>query len=152
MSGLRLVVTMPFRDVIDPVYRSWRLGATLFAVFGVLALIVASLGLYSVLAFEVAERRAEMGLRSALGATPGWILRLVIGNGLRLAGVGIALGVAVGVVAASRAESLLFGVSAREPLVLAAVIVAMLGVSLAASGIPAWRIARVDPSETLRAD
>lgn len=152
MNGVRLVTTTPFRDVIDPAYRSWQLGATLFAAFGVLALIVASLGLYSLLAFEVTERRPEMGLRSALGATPGRIVRAVIGNGVRLSSVGIALGLAVGIIAASRAETLLFGVSAREPAVLATTIVAMLIVSAAACGLPAWRAARVDPNETLRAD
>ena len=152
MSGVRLVTSEPYRNTIDPSYSSWRLGATLFLAFGVLALVVASLGLYSVLAFEVAERRPEMGVRSALGATRARLVRLVLADGLRIAGVGVMLGLAVGWWAAGRAEGLLFGVSPHDPGVLAGVGAAMLLVSAVACGVPAWRAARVDPNETLRAE
>ncbi len=152
LSGVRLVGTEPFRNSIDPSYGSWRLGATLFMAFGLLALLVASMGLYSMLAFEVAERRPEMGVRSALGATRGRLVRLVLSDGLRLAGLGVVLGIGVGLWAAARARDLLFGVSPHDPRVLAVVAAAMLLVSVAASGVPAWRAARVDPNETLRAE
>ena len=152
LAGVRLVTSEPYRNTIDPSYGAWRLGATLFLAFGLLALIVASVGLYSVLAFEVAERRPELGVRSALGATRGRLVRLVLGEGLRIAALGIGIGLAAGWWAAGRAESLLFGVSPHDPWVLAAVAGAMLLVSTLACGLPAWRAARVDPNETLRTE
>jgi predicted permease len=148
----RLVTTEPYRDVIDPSYRSWRLGAVLFSAFGVLAILVAAVGLYSVLAFDVAERRPELGIRSALGATRGRIIRHVLTDGVRLAAIGVAVGLAAAFYGASRAAPLLFQVSPRDPVILAAVAAGVLVVSVAASGIPAWRAARVDPSDTLRAE
>jgi ABC-type antimicrobial peptide transport system permease subunit len=152
MPGVRLVSTQPYRDVVDPRYRSWTLGATLFAIFGLLALTVAAVGMYSVLAFDVAQRRSEMGVRAALGATRRQLLMLVSANGLRVAASGIAIGAIVVVIAARWTEPLLFRVSARDPLTLSAVALAMLVVAFAASGIPAWRAAASDPSESLRSD
>jgi predicted permease len=152
MPGVRLVSTQPYRDVVDPRYRSWTLGATLFAIFGLLALTVAAVGMYSVLAFDVAQRRTEMGVRAALGATRRQLLLLVSANGLRVAASGIAIGAIVIVIAARWTEPLLFRVSARDPLALSAVALAMLVVAVAASGIPAWRAAAADPSESLRSD
>jgi putative ABC transport system permease protein len=148
----RLVTTRPYRDVIDPSYRSWQLGAALFAAFGVLALLVAAVGLYSVLAFDVAERRPELGIRAALGASRGRIVRRVLADGVRLAGVGIGIGLAGALFGARRAAPLLFEVSPGDPRVLGAVGMAVLAVAVAASGIPAWRAARVDPNETLRSE
>jgi hypothetical protein len=152
MPGVRLVSTQPYRDVVDPRYRSWTLGATLFAIFGLLALTVAAVGMYSVLAFDVAQRRSEMGVRAALGATRRQLLMLVSANGLRVAASGIAIGAIVVVIAARWTEPLLFRVSARDPLTLSAVALAMLVVAFAACGIPAWRAAASDPSESLRSD
>jgi predicted permease len=152
MQGVRLVSTQPYRDVVDPRYRSWTLGATLFAVFGMLALVVAAVGLYSVLAFDVAQRRTELGVRSALGATRRQLLLLVSAAGLRVATAGIAIGAIVVVSAARWTEPLLFRVSARDPFALAVVALAMLVVAVIASGIPAWRAAAADPSESLRSD
>ncbi|HUG41787.1 MAG TPA: ADOP family duplicated permease [Longimicrobiales bacterium] len=152
LPSVRLVSARPYREVLDPQYRSWELGASLFGAFGVLALLVASLGLYSVLAFEVAERRPEMGVRAALGATRTRIVAFVMADGLRLAGLGVALGLLAAVLGAGWTESLLFGVSPRDPRVLAGVAILALGVSAAASGLPAWRATRVDPNEVLRAE
>ena len=152
LAGVRLVGTSPFREAVDPTFRSWQLGATLFSTFGLLALLVASVGLYSVLAFDIADRRREMGLRAALGATHGRLMRLVVGDGLRLAGLGVAIGVGAGVLLAPFARDLLFGVSPRDPWVMAAVAIAMLSVSAVACWLPAWRASRVDPNETLRAE
>lgn len=152
LPGVRLVSTQPYEDVVDPRYRSWTLGATLFAIFGLLALVVAAVGLYSVLAFDVAQRRAEMGVRSALGATRRQLLLLVSAAGLEVAIAGIAIGTFVVVIAARWTEPLLFRVSARDPLVLAAAAAFMLVVAIVASSIPAWRAARADPSESLRTE
>ncbi len=152
LPDARLITTEPFADVIDSSYRSWQLGATLFSAFGVLALIVAAAGLYSVLAFDIAERRAEIGIRAALGASRARLVRRVLTDGVRLAAGGVVLGVLIGIMAARRAEPLLFGVSATDPIVLVTVSAGVLLVAAVASGLPAWRAARVDPNDTLRAE
>lgn len=152
VPGVRLVTTEPMVDVVSPKYRAWTLGASLFTVMGVLALIVAAVGLYGILAFDVAQRRPELGVRSALGAGRGRLTRLVVGDGLRLAAMGIAAGLLVTLVAAPRIEPLLFRTRPLEPGILAAVGLVILLVAVAASGLPAWRAARVDPNEALRAE
>jgi predicted permease len=152
LPGVRLVTARPYRDVVDPKYRSWTLGATLFAVFGALALVVAAVGLYSVLAFDVAQRRTEMGVRSALGATREHLLLLVSSAGLKVAAAGIATGAVIILVAARWTEPLLFGISAHDPVSLSTAAAVILVVAILASGIPAWRAAGADPSESLRAD
>lgn len=152
LPSVRLVAATPYREVIDPQYRSWELGARLFAAFGVLALLVASLGLFSVLAFDVAERRRELGVRSALGATRVRMITFVLGGGLRLAAAGVLIGIAAALIAGRSAESLLFGVSPREPWVLLGVGLLTMAVAALASGVPAWRAARIAPNEALRAE
>jgi putative ABC transport system permease protein len=152
LPGVRLVSTQPYRDVVDPKFRSWSLGATLFAAFGLLALVVAAIGLYSVLAFDVAQRRAELGVRSALGARPRQLLVLVSSAGLKMAVAGIATGTVVIVAVARWIEPLLFHVSARDPVAVSAVAGFMVLIALLASGIPGWRAARADPGQALRAD
>ncbi len=152
IPGAKLVTTQPYEDVIDPSYRSWQLGATLFAAFGVLALLVAAVGLYSVLSFNVLERRPELGIRSALGAGSARLIRLFLGDGIRVAGIGTLLGLAAGGFAATRAEPLLFRVDPLDPRVLGAVAVAVLTVAAVASVLPAWRATRVDPNEVLRSE
>jgi predicted permease len=152
VPGLRLVAAEPFRDVVDPSYRSWRLGATLFSAFGLLALLVASVGLYSVLAFDVAERRAEMGIRAALGATRNRLVGSVLVSGVRPAALGVLLGLAASAYGAWAARDLLFGTPPYAPAAFIPAAGAMLVVAAAASGIPAWRAAKVDPNEALRAD
>jgi predicted permease len=139
-------------SILDPQIRPWRLGATLFGAFGLLALAVAAVGLYGVLAYDVAQRRHELGVRVALGARARDVLQLVVGRGLRLAAVGVALGLALAALAAPRIGELLFGVSPRDPATLAGVAGALLVVALAASVIPGWRAARVDPNTALRSD
>lgn len=152
LPGVRLVTTQPFTDVVSPEYRSWRLGATLFGAFGLLALLVAALGLYSVLAFDVARRRPELGVRSALGAGRGRLVRRVLADGLRLAGIGILVGLAATVAAAPRIEPLLFRVEPLDPAVLLGVAGVIGVVAALASCVPAWRATRVDPKEALRAE
>ena len=150
LPAVRLVTTEPYTATLAAQYRAWRLGATLFGAFGVLALVVAALGLYSVLAFDVARRRTELGVRTALGATRGRVVRLVLGEGVALASLGVAAGLLMAVVAARWVEPLLFHVPPRPPALLAGVAVAMLVTAAVASGVPAWRAARVPPSEALR--
>lgn len=103
------------RERLDPGARAWTLGATMFTVFGLLALLLAAIGLYGVLAFDVAQRTRELGIRGALGAGQGRLLRSVLCEGARFSVLGIVLGLSVVYVAAPYAQELLFEVSARDP-------------------------------------
>ena len=124
----------------------------LLTIFGAVALILSAIGIYGVLAFGVAQRVREFGVRQALGADGGTILRLVLGQGLRTIGIGAVIGIA-GALALSRyLESLLYGVTARDLGVLAGVTVVLLVVAAAACYIPARRATKVDPLVALRAD
>jgi ABC-type antimicrobial peptide transport system permease subunit len=149
---VRFVNVRPFRELIAPSMRSWRLGATMFTAFGVLALLVAGIGLYSVLAFGVAQRTFELGIRSALGATRERLVSLVLRHAFRLVGAGILLGLGVALLAGPRMAKLLYGVSPRDPLTYAGVVLVLVVVALAAAGLPARRATKVDPSVALRAE
>ncbi len=149
---VRFIGAQHFSEVLAPEKRSWKLGATMFTVFGLLALVVAAIGLYSVLAFGVAQRTQELGIRAALGATRERLLGLVLGEGVKLVAIGIALGLIVALLAGPRIAPLLFEVSPRDPLTLGAVAVVLLLVSVLASVLPALRATRVDPSHALRAE
>ena len=150
--GSVYVAARPLQDLVDPLVRPWMLGATMFSAFGAVALLLAAVGLYGVIAFNVAQRSHEVGVRIALGAGTRDILRLVVGDGVRVAAVGIALGGVVALAAGRFVAPLLFEVSPRDPLTLAVVAATLLAIAVAASWIPGWRASRVDPSEALRAD
>ena len=129
-----------------------RLVMRLFGAFAAVALLLAAAGTYGVLARRVAARHRELGIRAAIGADRGRIVRLVLGDGTRLAVIGTALGLA-GALAISRLISgMLFQVGARDPKSLLVSGVVLGGVALLASLVPAWRAARVDPIEALRAE
>jgi predicted permease len=140
------------QDLIDPQLRAWKLGATMFSLFGVLALVVAAVGLYSVLAFNVARRTRELGVRSAMGASRARLLRMVLRQAVSVTGVGIFLGLTVALMSASFLEPLLFNTSPRDPLVMVGVGAVLGVVALAAGVIPAWAAAKVDPMRALRTD
>ncbi len=150
--GVRYVQVQPLRELIDPQARPWRLGATMFTAFGLLALAIAAVGLYGVLAFAVAQRTHEIGVRGALGATAGEIVALVVRQALLLVGASVLLGLAVAVAFGSRIEPLLFQVSPYDPAVMAGVAAALLLAALAAAAIPARRAAAVDPAVALRVE
>jgi predicted permease len=137
------------RDVIDQSLWAVNLGAELLAVFGVLALALACVGLYGVMAYSVGQRTQEIGLRMALGAGPRAVLRLVLQQGLTLVGAGVALGVAGALGVSQLIQSLLFG-SARDPLSFIAASAALVAVAAIASFLPALRASRVDPLVALR--
>jgi predicted permease len=151
-SRVRFAQVRPLQELIDPQLRSWKLGATMFSVFGLLAVVVAAIGLYSVLSFDVAQRTREIGLRSALGASRSSILAIFISRALRLTALGTFIGVLAALALAPRIEDLLFETSARDPLTVGAVVTALLAVALVAASVPALRAARVDPNVALRAD
>lgn len=148
--SLRYVAARPLDEVISPQLRAWRLGAGLFSAFGLLALLVAAVGLYSVIAFDVEGRRREMGVRAALGATAATILRLVIGDGLRLAAGGLLLGLVLAWLLAPLVAGLLYGVPPQDARVFVGVTLVLVAATLVASAIPAFRAARTDPSQALR--
>ena len=129
-----------------------RFALILFEAFGLVALVLAATGIYGVLSGSVTEHMREIGLRSALGATRGNILTLVVRQGMTLTGIGVVIGLS-GAAAASRAlVTLLFGVSRLDPITYLGVIALLAGVSAIACWVPACRAARVDPCITLRAE
>ncbi|HYL47446.1 MAG TPA: FtsX-like permease family protein [Candidatus Limnocylindrales bacterium] len=133
------------KTVADQRFRTW-----LFGLFGSLALILAAVGLYAVISFSVAQRTHEIGIRLALGAQPGEVLKLVIEQGVKLAGLGIVVG-GVGAFALTRMmRSLLFGIAPADPLTFAGVALLLLLVAIAACYVPARRAMRVDPMTALR--
>jgi putative ABC transport system permease protein len=152
MPGSAYVTVARLGDLVDAQSRSWLMGATVFTAFGALALVLAAVGLYSVIAYNVAQRRQELAVRVALGAAIGDVLRLVVGEGLRFAVTGAAVGGAIAFVSAPRIAPLLFNQSARDPIVFGTVTVTLLLVAVVASMIPAIRGARVDPNGVLRAE
>jgi predicted permease len=137
---------------LDPQVRPWKLGATMFTAFGALALLVAAIGLFSVTAYGVIQRRRELGVRVALGAQSGDILRLVLGEGVRTALAGTLLGAAVALAGARLVTPLLFDTSPRDPAVYATVAAALLLAAVLATLAPSWRASRTDPALALRAD
>jgi predicted permease len=137
-------------SALAPELRPWRLGAQLFAALGLLALVVAASGVYSVVAFAARRRTHEMGVRMALGARTPALVRMIVAQSTGVVGIGIALG-AVGALAAGRfASALLHGVSPRDPLSMGAAAATLLAVGVMASLGPALRSSRVDPMVVLR--
>lgn len=152
VPSLAFADVRPLADLVDEGARSWRLGATLFGLFGGLAVALAAVGLYASLALAVRQRTPEIGVRIALGANPSSVARLVLGQGLRLVALGWLIGAAAAMVAADWIRSLLFGVQPSDPttFALASLVIALTG--LAGSALPALRAAKVDPVVALRAD
>ena len=140
------------QDRIEPQVRPWRLGATLFVLFGTLALVVAVVGLFSVLSYTAAQRTHEFGVRVAIGARPVDILTLIVRHGLATTTAGVLAGAALALAAGRFIEPLLFDTSARNPAVFAAVTTVLLAAALVASLVPALRATRVDPMTALRAE
>jgi predicted permease len=139
-------------EALDPQVRPWRIGSLLFGGFGLLALIVACFGLYSLASYSVAQRTHELGVRIALGASAGRVVRLVLGNGLVSVVVGAAVGITAALLLSPVLQPLLFDTSAHDPRLYAAVLAAILITSAMASFVPSWRATRVDPLTALRAD
>jgi putative ABC transport system permease protein len=149
---LRWVSLEPLQALVDPEYRSWRLGATLFTAFGALALLVSGIGLYSLLSYGVASRTREIGVRSALGARPGGIMVLVARDGLGLVLAGLVMGTMVALAVARAMGPLLFRTSPLEPEIYVAVSLVLLLIGVGASALPAWRATRVSPITALRSE
>jgi len=152
MPGNGFVVVRPLQEVVDDQSRSWRLGAALFTSFGGLALLVAVVGLYGTVSYSVAQRRQEVGVRVALGARRGHIVRLVVGRAIRPVAIAVVVGLAVAWLVAPKLQPLLYAQSATDPETYLVVAGAMLLAASVAGLIPAARAARLDPCSALRAD
>jgi ABC-type antimicrobial peptide transport system permease subunit len=152
MPGQQYVTTQPLSDLLDAQRHSWRAGAAMFVAFGCLALIVAAVGLYGVIAYDVGQRMHELGVRVALGARGVDVVRLVVGQGVRLAVAGVVVGGALALGAARWIEPLLFRQSARDPAVFSVVGLLLVAVAVVACSVPAARAVRADPNTVLRAE
>lgn len=150
--GLPMAAVRTFDEVIAAATRSPRLYSVLTALFGLLAAALAGVGIYSVMSYSVAQRTREMAIRSALGASRDSLLRLVAREGFTLTAAGIVVGLA-GALAASRVvQTLLYGVSPTDPLVLSGTAAGVASVAALGYLIPAFRAARVEPATALRAE
>jgi len=137
---------------VEETWATPRLMSFLLVCFAILALTLAVVGLYGVMAFHGLHRMREIGLRLALGAMPSQIRAMMLGQGMRLLGSGLLLGFVGAFAVASVIRSLLFGVSANDPLIYGAVTLVLSGAALLACWIPARRAARVDPVVALRSE
>ena len=152
MPGTSFVTTTPLGDIVDATLRSWILGTTLFTGFGALALLLAAVGLYSVIAYDVTQRKHELGVRLALGAPQTGIVSLVVRDGVRVAIAGLVVGAIVAASVGRWIGPLLFRQSPHDPKVFALVGIVLFAVAVVASGIPALRAARVDARTALLAE
>ena len=142
----------PIRERIDPLLRPWKLGATIFMLGGVLALLVAVLGLYSVMSYSVAQRTHEMGVRIALGARARSIVGMIVRQGMIMAGVGITAGVVIAMFAGRQIQDLLFETSSKDISVIGTAAAVLLASAMLASLWPALRAGRVDPMRALKSE
>jgi predicted permease len=151
MPGTSFVTVRPLGDIVDAKLRSWILGARVFTGFGALALLLAAVGLYSVIAYNVTHRTHEIGVRIALGASSNALVRFVMMEGVRFAVAGIVMGGIAAWWAGKWIGPMLFRQSPRDVTVFVSVGVILLAVAAVASCVPAWRATRVDPKTALQA-
>jgi hypothetical protein len=146
------VSTNTMAAAMEPEYRPWQLGATLFTLFGALAALVAAIGVYSSVSYAVSQRTHEFGVRVALGATGGRIVGQVVADGVRTVAIGVVAGILMALALGRIVASLLYGVSPGDPVAMLVAAAVLLGVAVAASFLPAWRAGRSDPVSALRTD
>jgi|GEM_PF-137029 len=151
-SGLPYVNVRVLQSLVDPQLESWRLGAVLFTTFGILGLLLAAIGLYSMLSWAVASRTREMGVRIALGARARDVITLIMKDGMRVAAAGVIVGIILAAAASKFVAPLLFDVSPREPLPYLIGGAILLAVALLATILPARRATTVEPAITLKSD
>jgi putative ABC transport system permease protein len=152
MPGTSFVTVTPLSDIVGAKMRPWIVGAKVFTAFGALALLLAAVGLYSVIAYDVTQRTHELGVRLALGAGRARVVRLVVSGSLRFAFAGVVIGGAVALAAGKWIAPMLFQQSPRDPAVFALVTVVLLGVAVAAGWIPAMRAAGLDPRSAIQSE
>jgi putative ABC transport system permease protein len=150
--SLPILHTATMDEVLAGTAQSRRFAFVMFQVFALVALLLAAAGIYGLLAGSVTERTREIGIRSALGASRGGLLKLVVGQGLALTLAGLSLGTVGALLLSKFLGRMLFGVGPRDPVTFAGVVVMLLAVALAACWGPAWRATRVSPLEALRGE
>jgi hypothetical protein len=146
------VTIRPMEDVVSENQLQWSLASFFLAIFGGGALLLATLGIYGLISYSVAQRGREIGVRIALGATRSEIRRAVVRDGLVLTGIGLCVGLAAALGLGQLASSVLYGVSWFDPVTLAAVLALFAGVAAVASYLPAARASGTDPIAVLRAE
>lgn len=150
--GVEVWAVLPMTDFIQAAFLAQRIVSTLLGALGVVALVLAAMGIYGVMAYVVSQRTHELGIRMALGASAGRVVQLVLGQGMRLAGVGLAIGL-VGAVGLSRSlTSFLHGVSPFNLPTFVGVALMLASVCVLACLVPAWRATRVHPMIALRGE
>ena len=140
----------PMSDLVSESLTARRFSAELIGAFSMLALVLAAIGVYGVITYWVAQRTRELGIRLALGAQPSDVLKLVLGRGARLAGIGVGIGLLAALAVGPLLRSQLYGISAFDPFVFACVPVVLLAVAMTAGYVPAMRAMRVNPIVALR--
>jgi putative ABC transport system permease protein len=150
--GLVIVDDAPLQSALDNELTQRRFTVQLLTIFAALALVIATVGIYAVVAYNVAQRKSEFGIRMALGAQAGDVLRMVLRQGARLVGAGLVLGIGITLIAGRLIEAMLFQTSARDPLAFTVVAVVLAVIALLACWIPARRATRINPVDALRAE
>ena len=151
-ARLPLVRVRQMADIVDTSAGETRLSSVLTTLFALVAALLASVGIYSLIAYSVAQRTREIGIRVALGADRRAVMRLIVGEGLTLAVIGLVLGIAGALLLTRTLETLLYEVSPTDPVILAVTCAGVLAIAGLASLIPAFRALRIDPSHALRAE
>jgi ABC-type antimicrobial peptide transport system permease subunit len=147
LDDVRSLEQLVYASAARPRFRAALLGA-----FGGVALAIAGAGVYGLMAYTVRQRRRELGVRLALGAPRAAVVRLVVGDGMRLAGAGVAIGLALAFALARLLAGVLFEVSPADPATFALTTLALALAGLAACGVPAWRASRTDAATALRTE
>jgi len=137
-------------EIVSTVVARQRFSTMLLGVFAALALVLAAVGIYGVMSYTVAQRTREIGIRIALGAKRSDVLKMTVKQGLKLVGIGVVIGAVAALVLTRAMESLLFGVSATDPVTFATISAVLIGVAALASFIPALRATKIDPMVALR--
>jgi len=149
-SSLPAFSITPLADVVSETVADRRFSMLLLGLFALVALFLAAVGLYGVVAYTVTQRTQEIGLRMAIGAEPGQVLRMIIGGGMKLAAIGVAVGIAGALALANLVASMLYGVTPFDPASYAGTAGVLLAVAALACWLPARRAMRVDPLVALR--